>query len=132
MKIYDPDTVIAVRFPVIIERHEREKFQREGHFVPRMVDEHGMARDWDGPLVFVGILNFELKDAVGAVTGKAQVLRVLADTPEELWRLMERRIVETFFAQFNALHVQSADRDTVKRLNEENTILRAKIEELTK
>jgi hypothetical protein len=124
-KVYRTHASAAAHWPITIERHDREKFQKEGHFVPRMVDEHGMPRDWDGPLVFVGVLNYELKDALGNVQAKSQVLRVLADTPAELFRLMELRIVETFYAQFQAGQMQSADRDTVKRLNDENTVLRA-------
>ena len=81
-------TETTARFRIVIERHGREKFQKEGHFVPRMVDEHGMPRDWDGPLVFVGLLNYELKDADGTLQSKLQVLRVLADTPTELFTLV--------------------------------------------
>ncbi len=94
-------TETSARFRIVIERYDRERFQKQGHFVPRMVDEHGMPRDWDGPLVFVGLLNYELKDADGTLQSKLQALRVLADTPTELFRLMDLRIVETFFG---ALH----------------------------
>lgn len=121
--------IVSVKFPFTIERYDREKFQREGHFVPRMVDTHGMPREWDGPLLFVGILHFELKDTFGTVTGKEQILRVLADTPQELVRLMNLRIPETLGALFAASHIQSSERDTVKRLNDENTILRSRLGE---
>jgi hypothetical protein len=123
-------TETTARFRIVIERYGREKFQKEGHFVPRMVDEHGMPRDWDGPLVFVGLLNYELKDADGTLQSKLQVLRVLADTPTELFRLMDLRIVETFFGMFWAQQVRTAQGDDVKRVSEENTRLKARVLEL--
>lgn len=116
-------------FPLVIERHDKDTFQREGHFVPRMVDHLGSARDWDGPLLFVGVVNWELRDAYGKVTDSRQTLRVIADTPAELFRLLDLRIRESFFACFVAQQVQSQESDTVKRLNDENTQLRARLGE---
>ena len=121
--------LVEVRFPVVIQRHDRETFQREGHFVPRMVDEHGRPRDWDGPLLFVGLLEFELKDAAGIVTHTETVLRVLADTPDELFRLMALRISETFFANFQAQRLQSTMGSDYKRVTEENVSLRERLGE---
>jgi hypothetical protein len=112
-------------FEVTIERHEREPFQAAGHFVPRMTDEHGRPRDWQGKFVYIGILNHELRDALGGLQSKVQVLRVYADTTPELFRMFDLRIRETFFAQIAAQQLQTADKDTIKRLADENNRLRA-------
>lgn len=120
-----PDSTVLVPFPITIKRFDREKFQKEGHFVPRMIDAHGMPRDWEGPLVFVGILDYEMRDADENVVTKKRVLRVLADTPDELFRLMEQRIKETFFALFLAQRVQSTQGEDLKRVVEENARLKA-------
>jgi hypothetical protein len=117
---------VTARFPIVIETHDREQFQKEGHFVPRMVDDHGMPREWQGAAVFIGTLNHELLNEFGQVNegGRQQILRVYADTPEELDRLMSLRIVETFHAQFNALSVQAKEQVDIKRLNDEVTRMR--------
>jgi len=119
---------VAVRFPIVVERFDREKFQRECHVVPRMVDEHGRPREWDGPLLFVGLLYLDVNDSYGKLQSRLQVLRVLADTPSELLRLMELRIRETFFSQFTAQSVQSSLAGDVKRLMDENAALRSQSE----
>ena len=95
-----------------------------------MTPKAGRERRACGPLVFVGLLNYELKDAFGALQSKLQVLRVLADTPTELFRLMDLRIVETFFGLFRVQQVQSAQGDDIKRVSEENTRLKARLAEL--
>ena len=117
----------TAKFPIVIEVHDRGEFQKAGHFVPRMVDEHQMVRDWQGSEVFIGTLNHELVNEFGQVNtgGREQILRVYADSPEELQRLMSLRIVETFHAQFNALSVQAKECVDIKRLNDELTRLRA-------
>jgi hypothetical protein len=120
----------TAKFPIVIETHDRAQFQKEGHFVPRMVDEHGMPRDWQGEAVFIGTLNHELVNEFGQVNegGRQQILRVYADSPKELQRLMSLRIVETFHAQFNALSVQAKEQMDIKCLNDENLRLRALVD----
>lgn len=100
------DQVMAL-FPVAIEKHWREKFQKEGHFVPGMVDEHGFRREWDGPFVYVGTVFMDVRDAQGAVTSTRQVLRMLADTPQELRRVLSANIKESFFGWWQAQQLQT-------------------------
>lgn len=121
---------VNVTFSVTMERYDREKFQRDGHFVNRVIDSHGRPRDWEGPLVFVAILYYEMRDGMGTLQDRSQILRVLADTQAEAGRLMGERIRETFFAQYLASRIQTDTAMQLKRLNEENAILRAKCGEL--
>jgi len=115
---------VTATFPVKIDRFDREKFQAEGHFVPRMVDAEQRPREWEGPIVFVATIFHELRDAMGTLQSRVQVLRVLADTPEELQRLMGLRIRETFFALFAAQQVQTGNAELLKKLHDENNALR--------
>ncbi len=114
---------VAAQFPVVIERHDREKFQRDGHFVPRMIDAEQRPREWDGPLVFVGIVFHEMRDMAGQLR-KAQLLRVLADTPQELARLLDLRLRETFFALWSAQQVQSDQGEQVRQMAEQIRFLK--------
>jgi len=130
----DPDNVlrrqdaVAVTFPMTVERHDLEQFQKkDAKFIPRMIDRDGRARDWDGPLVFIGLLYFEMRDALGNVQDRRQILRVTADSQGELTRLMAERIRETFYANFLAQTVQTQAAMDLKRLNEENTKLREQL-----
>jgi hypothetical protein len=125
-----PDTV-TVAFAMTTERYERDQFQKhDQRFVPRMIDRHGRERDWEGPLVFVGIVHFEMRDAGGTLQDRRQILRVFADSQSELSRLMAERIRETFFANFLAQTVQSSAAMDLKRLHEENIKLRERLGEL--
>jgi hypothetical protein len=125
--VYSCQDAAVAFFPITVERHDRERFQREGHFVPRMLDEEQEPREWDGPNVFAGELWWEQKDVDGNVTARKQILRVLADTPKELLRLMDLRIRETFFALFLAQQLQTNDQSELKRLIDENNILRTSL-----
>ena len=94
-------------FPMEVERHDKARFQKDGHFVPGMVDANGFRREWDGPLVFAGTIWQEVRDVQGQLTGRTQVLRVLADTPQELLRLFDLNIKDTFFALWQAQQLQA-------------------------
>lgn len=118
---------IDVLFPVTIEKHQKESFQTAGHFIPRMVDDHGMVRDWQGQEVFIGILYHEMKDAMGVLTDKSEVLRIYCDTESGLKKLIRLRLMENYYAMFRAQQVQAAGRDQVKRLMDENNFLREKM-----
>jgi hypothetical protein len=111
-------TLIALgNFPVEVERHDKARFQKDGHFVPAMVDANGFRRDWDGPLVFCGTIWQEVRDVQGQLTGRNQVLRVLADTPQELLRLFDLNIRDTFFALWQAQQLQA---NTFERMRVEH------------
>jgi hypothetical protein len=125
--VYRCQDAAVARFPITVERHDRERFQREGHFVPRMLDEEQRPREWDGPNVFAGELWWEQQDVDGNITARKRVLRVLADTPEELLRLMGVRIRQTFFSLFLVQQLQTNDQSELKRLVDENNALRAKL-----
>ena len=122
--VYGTNAWVNVNFPIRVERFEREKFQAEGHFVPRMVDAEQRPREWDGPLVFAGELWHEVRDSEGKLVIEERILRLLADSPAELQRLFDVRVKETLFGLFRASQVQSALAETNKRLWDENNTLR--------
>lgn len=101
------DAYTTCRFPVEIEHYERATFQKAGHFVPGMVDVNGFRREWDGPLVFAGTLWHEVRDKEERVIKRNQVLRVLADSPGEVLRLMDLNIRDSFFAWWQAQQLQA-------------------------
>lgn len=107
----------GVMFTIEVERHDKARFQKEGHFVPGMKDANGFRRDWDGPLVFCGTIWQEVRDVQGQLTGRNQVLRVLADTPQELLRLFDLNIRDTFFALWQAQQLQA---NTFERMRVEH------------
>lgn len=113
------DQVMAL-FDITVERHDRSTFQKQGHFVPGMVDENGFRREWEGPNVYIGTLWHELKDAGGNVTSRSQVLRMLADTPQELRRVMSKNLKESFFAWWLAQTQQASVYESYRRANEEH------------
>jgi hypothetical protein len=101
------DSVLAL-FPVTVERHDKRTFQAGGHFVPGMVDENGYRREWEGSEVFVGTIFLELKDANGNVTDRRQMIRKLADSPQELRRVLSLEVKDSFFAWWHAQQIQSS------------------------
>ncbi len=94
-------------FTVKVERHDRHRFQAQGHFVSGLKDRNGFRREWDGPLVFVGTVWYEMRDVQNNVTDSKQVLRVMADTPDELMRMMSEAIAQQFFSSWLAQLRQS-------------------------
>jgi len=116
--------LVSVDFSVEVEEIEdRVSFQREGHFVPAMTDEHGFRREWEGYQLFIGTLWHEAKDATGKVTERLQVLRVLADTLPELHRLMSESIRGEFFARYLAAQQQTTVYEEYRRHAEEHNEL---------
>lgn len=122
------ESEVSVSYPVVVEQYDLEKFQKEGHFVPRMVDAEQNPRGWDGPLVWIGEVFNVRKDMEGTVIRK-RLLRVLADSPEELERLIDLRMKETFFAMWLAGQQSPVP---VASLQEENARLLEKIQEYEK
>lgn len=119
-------SVISGKFVADIERHEKAKFQKEGHFVPGMKDENGLRREWDGPLVFVGTIWQDVRDVQGQITGRNQVLRVLADSPDELDRLLQLAIKDSFFAWYSAQQLQASTFESYrKHVDEHNQFVAA-------
>lgn len=115
---------LAVGFAVEVERHDKATFQKEGHFVPGMKDENGFRREWDGPLVFVGTIWQDVRDVQGQVTGRNQVLRVLADSPQELERLLRLAITDSFFAWWSAQQLQASTFESYrKHVDEHNQLV---------
>jgi hypothetical protein len=118
------ERTVSVRFTMETERHDREIFQKEGHFVPGMKDVNGFRREWDGPLVFVGTIWQDVRDVQGQVTGRNQVLRVLADSPMELERLMQLAIKDSFFAWWSAQQLQGSTYESYrKHVDEHNQLV---------
>jgi hypothetical protein len=86
-----PDTVqVARSFECSYETKDLATFQREGHFVPAMQDEEQRRRPWEGDTVHILQLDWH----------RTQVLRVLADSREEVVLLMGNRIHEYFFGMW--------------------------------
>ena len=70
------------------EQHALETFQQEGHFVCGITDANGFRREWATEEVHVLTLRYKGE----------QVLRIMADTPQEAVRLMQAEVRRTFFA----------------------------------
>jgi hypothetical protein len=120
---------VPVFFAMTVEEHDLATFQRtEGHFVPRMVDDHGRPRDWQGSKVYAGNLYLEIQDVYGR-TVRHQALRVMADSVAALYKTAAENIHGTFFANVRAQMAQGATAQDIQRLNEENAQLREELKQ---
>ena len=122
---------LAVNFQIETGREDRAQFQRDGHFIPAMVDEHGARREWQGDAVFIAELWLESKDASGNVTERARVLRVLADSVEEMDRVMAMNIHDTFFALWQAQQIQATTYDEFRKAHDSDNWNKKEVERLT-
>jgi hypothetical protein len=105
---------LSVDFTVESEQHALEAFQKGGHFVPGMKDENGFRREWQGDEVHILKLNVW---GTSPLAGQ-QILRVLADTPQEAARLMRQTIQETMLAHWVAQQLCRTNYEDWVALNE--------------
>jgi hypothetical protein len=106
---------LSVDFTVEPEQHSLEPFQKLGHFVPGLKDENAFRREWQGDEVHILTLRFTGHSPLFA---DQQILRVVADTPQEAARLMRLTIQETFFAWWTAQQVAQSNYEDWRLLNE--------------
>lgn len=106
---------IDAYFQVEAEQHVLEAFQNARHFVPGLKDENGFRRDWQGDEVHILTLRF---DGNSPLLAGQQILRVIADSPQEVSRMMRQAIKETFFAQWTAQQAASSSYEDWRLLNE--------------
>src|SRR5271166_4894404 len=99
------EQTITTDFVCAYEVQEKDMFQAEGHFVAGLKDENGFRRQWEGNEVH--ILTFSYQGQ--------QVLRMMADSLEEVSKLMAANIQQTFLGLWTAQFLQGFSHDAFVR-----------------
>ena len=101
------------------EVHELQTFQSDGHFVSGLKDDNGFRRQWETDEVHVLTLRHKGE----------QVLRMMADTLEEVSRLMSSEIQSTFLGLWTAAFVRGFNYEQFRRQNDRVNELQTFIDE---
>jgi hypothetical protein len=111
--------IIITDFACDYEVHDRNTFQAEGHFVSGLKDPNGFRRQWEGDEVHILTLRQQGE----------QVLRMMADSLEEVSKLMAAEIKQTFIALWTAQFLQGFSHDAFVRHRDRLADLQAFIDE---
>lgn len=127
------ERTFSVPFEVLHETHDKETFQREGHWVPalRERDANGLLtpkeREWKGATVHaMTLLGSDGKPVMFADPSTSKndsMCRVVSDSLEDAERLMEDCIRDAFFANKRSLEVLGDTFQQLRKASEERTNL---------
>jgi hypothetical protein len=110
--------LIITDFECAYEVHDKTTFQSEGHFVSGLKDSNGFRRQWEGDEVHVLTLRHQGE----------QVLRMMADSLEEVSKLMAAEIKQSFVALWTAQFLQGFSHDAFVRQRDRLADLQAFID----
>jgi hypothetical protein len=110
---------ITTGFVCAYEVHDKTTFQSEGHFVSGLKDENGFRREWIGEEVHILTLSHQGQ----------QVLRMMADSLEEVSKLMAANVQQTFLGLWTAQFLQGFSHDAFVRQRDRLAELQAFIDE---
>jgi hypothetical protein len=111
--------IIITDFACDYEVHDKTAFQTEGHFVSGLKDSNGFRRQWEGDEVHILTLRHQGE----------QVLRMMADSLEEVSKLMTAEIKQSFIALWTAQFLQGFSHDAFVRQRDRLAELQAFIDQ---